>query len=57
MKFILECDGNSGLVLMDQRYQGEMDSDILYSMDILLDYEGETELFKNVRAFEKILTE
>lgn len=44
MKFIVECDGYSGLVLMDQSYIGEMDSELLYSMDYLLDYYGETEL-------------
>jgi len=44
MKFIVECDGSDGLVLMDQSYLGEMDSELLYSMDILLDRHGESEL-------------
>ena len=44
MKFIVECDGPSGLVLMDQSYLGEMDRELLGSMDFLLDYYGETEL-------------
>lgn len=44
MKFIVECDGFDGLVLMDQSYLGELDSELLYSMDILLDREGESEL-------------
>ncbi len=44
MKFIVECDGLDGLVLIDQSYLGEMDSELLYSMDILLDRCGKSEL-------------
>lgn len=44
MKFIVECDGFDGLVLMDQSYLGEMDSELLYSMEILLDCDGKSEL-------------
>lgn len=44
MKFIAECDGFDRLVLMDQSYIGEMNSELLYSMDILLDRHGKSEL-------------
>lgn len=44
MKFIVEYDGFDGLVLMDESYLKEMNSELLYSMDILLDYYGKTEL-------------
>lgn len=44
MEFIVQCDGFDGLVLMDQSYLDELDSELLYSMDILLDCEGESEL-------------
>lgn len=44
MKFILECDGIDGLVLMDKSYMSEMNQDLLNSMDYYLDYNGKTEL-------------
>ena len=44
MKFIVECDGADGLVLMDKSYIREMNEELLGSMDFLLDYYGETEL-------------
>lgn len=44
MKFLLECDGPDGLVFIDQSYLAELDGDMLYAMDILLDPHGETEL-------------
>lgn len=50
MKFIVECDGSDGLVLMDQSYLGEMDSELLISMDFLLDLHGETELIYDFPA-------
>lgn len=44
MKFTLECDEMDGLVFIDKSRLAELNSDILYSMDILLDPFGETEL-------------
>ena len=44
MRFILECDGSDGLVLMDQSYLGELDWELLGSMDFLLDPHGKSEL-------------
>lgn len=44
MNLLIECDGPSGLVLMDERYISEVDRELLYSMDILLDRDGETQL-------------
>lgn len=44
MKFTLECDEMDGLVFIDKSHLAELNSDILYSMDILLDPFGETEL-------------
>ena len=44
MKFRLECDEMDGLVFIDKGYLTELDSDVLYAMDILLDPYGETEL-------------
>lgn len=44
MKFIVDCDRNSGLVLVDKSFLDDMDSELLYSMDILLDCFGKTEL-------------
>lgn len=45
MKFDYICDNMpDGLVLMDENYFEELDEDLLYSLDILLDREGRTEL-------------
>ena len=45
MKFDFICDNMpDGLVLMDEAYFEEFNEDILYSFEIWLDREGETEL-------------
>ena len=44
MKFILECDRMDGLVFIDKSYLSELDPEILYAMDILLDIHGDSEL-------------
>lgn len=63
MKFDYECDVPDGLVLIDEYYFNEFNSDILYSFEILLDSKGETELiydfpnekWESVRARETVL--
>ena len=65
MKFKIECDDMDGVVLMDENTLEELNSELLYSMDILLDYEGDSELiydfpeekWSEVRAREKKLIE
>ncbi|MDE6991873.1 MAG: hypothetical protein K2P42_14600 [Lachnospiraceae bacterium] len=44
MKFDLNCDMQDGFVLIDQGFLNELDSDMLYAMDILLDTSGNSEL-------------
>ena len=44
MKFLLECDRMDGLILIDKSYLPELNEDLLYAMDILLDRSGTTEL-------------
>ncbi|MBR3824735.1 MAG: hypothetical protein IKJ39_06005 [Lachnospiraceae bacterium] len=45
MRFDYICDNMpDGLVLMDEEYFDELDEDMLYSFEILLDQLGETEL-------------
>lgn len=44
MEFIVECEECEGLVLMDKSYLDEMNSELLYAMDILLDFSGKSEL-------------
>lgn len=45
MRFDYICDNMpDGLVLMDEAYFNELDEDMLYSFEILLDQEGKTEL-------------
>lgn len=44
MKFNYEHDEPDGLVLIDEYYFKEFNSDILYSFDIFLDSKGKTEL-------------
>ena len=44
MKFDYECDVPDGLVLIDEYYFNEFNSDILYSFEVLLDSKGRTEL-------------
>ena len=44
MKFTLECDMLDGLILIDESYLSELNDDLLYAMDILLDSSGTTEL-------------
>lgn len=44
MKFRLECDEMDGLIFIDKSYLAELNSYMLYAMDILLDPFGKTEL-------------
>lgn len=44
MEFQLECDDSDALVLIDPGYFSDLDDDLLYSMDILLDPLGRSEL-------------
>ena len=44
MKFTLECDMLDGLILIDESYLSELNDDLLYAMDILLDSSGTSEL-------------
>lgn len=44
MKFTLECDNCDGLVFMDKSYIKELNHELQYAMDILLDTSGTTEL-------------
>lgn len=44
MKFDFECDVPDGLVLIDEYYFNDFNSDILYSFEVLLDSKGRTEL-------------
>lgn len=44
MKFRVECEDMDGLVLVDKSVLNELDSDLLYSMEILLDRYGKSEL-------------
>lgn len=44
MEFKLDCDDMDALVLIDPGYFSALDDDILYSMDILLDPLGRSEL-------------
>lgn len=44
MKFQLECDEMDGLILIDKNFLKELDSDMLYALDILLDQSGRSEL-------------
>ena len=44
MKFTLECDVMDGLILIDESYLSELNDDLLYAMDILLDSSGTSEL-------------
>ena len=44
MKFTLECDMLDGLILIDESYLSELNDDLLYAMDSLLDSSGTTEL-------------
>ncbi len=45
MKFDYICDNlPDGLVLIDEAFLGELNEDMLYSFEILLDREGRTEL-------------
>ena len=45
MKFILDCDDEmDGLIFIDKSYLAELNSDMLYAMDVLLDPFGKTEL-------------
>lgn len=44
MNYVLECDDLDGLVLIDKSYLKELDADMLYAMDILIDCHGKTEL-------------
>lgn len=44
MKFQFECDQRDGLVLIDETFLNELNSDLLYEFDILLDRYGKSEL-------------
>ena len=45
MKFISDCEPrHDGLVFIDESYLPELDDDLLYAMDILLDPAGTSEL-------------
>ncbi len=44
MEFKLDCDDMDALLLIDPGYFSALDDDILYSMDILLDPLGRSEL-------------
>ena len=45
MKFDYLCDNlPDGIVLIDEAYLDELNEDMLYSFDIMLDREGRTEL-------------
>ncbi len=44
MKFVLECSVMDGLVFIDESYLTELNDDMLYAMDILLDPSGSSEL-------------
>lgn len=65
MKFKIECDDIDGIVLMDESTLDELNAELMYSMEILLDYEGNSELiydfpeerWNDVRTREKKLIE
>lgn len=44
MKFNFECEEIDGLVLIDEKYLCEIKDELLYAMDIFLDYYGKSEL-------------
>lgn len=44
MDFLLELDEADGLILIDESYLSELNDDMLYAMDILLDPFGRSEL-------------
>ena len=44
MKFSYKCDGMDGLVLIDKKYLGEIDENLLDELDIFLDRYGKSEL-------------
>lgn len=44
MKFKLKCDDMDGLVFIDKSNLAELNNDMLYALDILLDPFGKTEL-------------
>lgn len=44
MKFHIECDECDGLILLDKNNLEKLNDEILYEMDILLDFSGKTEL-------------
>ncbi len=44
MKYLLRCDIMDGLVFIDESYLSELNDDLLYEMDILLDLSGTSEL-------------
>ena len=44
MKYTLDCDIMDGLVFIDESYLPELNDELLYAMDILLDSSGTSEL-------------
>jgi hypothetical protein len=44
MKYTLNCDIMDGLVFIDESYLSELNDELLYAMDILLDSSGTSEL-------------
>ena len=44
MKFDVEFDETDALVLLDEEILSELNSDLMYALDILLDHNGTSEL-------------
>lgn len=44
MRFVLMCEEMDGLILIDKSYLSELNDDLLYAMDLLLDRYGKSEL-------------
>ena len=44
MKFLFECNEMDGFVFIEEGYLAELDDDMLYEMDILLDPLGTSKL-------------
>ena len=45
MKFTVECDMMNGLILIDEGYLSELNDDLLYAMEILLDLSGTSKVW------------
>jgi len=44
MRFSYECDGIDGLILIDKKFLGEIDDELLSKLDIFIDRYGKSEL-------------